>query len=35
VAIVDRLQGAAANFADRGIPFRALLTVEAFGVKPE
>jgi orotate phosphoribosyltransferase len=35
VAIVDRLQGAAANFADRGIEFRALLTVEAFGVKPE
>ncbi|HUG90727.1 MAG TPA: orotate phosphoribosyltransferase [Planctomycetaceae bacterium] len=35
VAIVDRLQGAAANFASREIPFRALLTVEAFGVKPE
>ena len=35
VSIVDRLQGAAANFADRGIPFRALLTVEAFGVKPD
>jgi orotate phosphoribosyltransferase len=33
VAIVDRLQGAAANFADRGIPFRALLTVEAFGIR--
>ena len=34
VAIVDRLQGAAANFADRGIPFQALLTVEAFGIPP-
>ncbi len=34
VGIVDRLQGAAANFDQRGLPFRTLLTVEDFGIKP-
>ena len=34
VGIIDRLQGAAANFDHRGLPFRTLLTVEDFGIKP-
>lgn len=34
VGIVDRLQGGAANFAERGLPFRTLLTVEDFGIPP-
>lgn len=34
VGIVDRLQGARANFAERNIPFEALLTVEDFGIEP-
>jgi orotate phosphoribosyltransferase len=33
LAIVDRLEGGAANFAARGIPFRALMTIEDFGIK--
>jgi orotate phosphoribosyltransferase len=32
VAIVDRLQGGKANFAARGLPFEALLTIEDLGV---
>lgn len=34
VGIVDRKEGGAANFAARGIPFRSLLTIEDFGIKP-
>lgn len=33
LAIVDRLEGGAANFEARGIPFRALLTIEDFGIR--
>lgn len=33
-AIVDRMEGGAANFAARGIPFRSLLTIEDFGITP-
>jgi len=32
VGIVDRLQGGAAAFAERGIPFSSLLSVEDFGI---
>lgn len=32
VAIVDRLQGGAANFAARSVPFKALLTIKDLGV---
>jgi len=34
VGIVDRKEGGAANFAARGLPFRALLTIEDFGITP-
>jgi orotate phosphoribosyltransferase len=34
LAIVDRLEGGAANFEARGIPFRALMTIEDFGITP-
>jgi orotate phosphoribosyltransferase len=34
VGIVDRLQGGAQNFAARNLPFRALLTIEDFGIAP-
>lgn len=34
VGIVDRMQGGAANFAARNIPFQALLTIEDFGIAP-
>ena len=34
VGIVDRKQGGAENFAARGLPFRALLTVEDLGIEP-
>jgi orotate phosphoribosyltransferase len=33
-AIVDRMEGGAANFAARGIEFRSLLTIEDFGIAP-
>lgn len=33
-AIVDRMEGGAANFAARGITFRSLLTIEDFGITP-
>ncbi len=34
VCIVDRKQGAVRNCEDRGLPFRALLTIEDFGIEP-
>lgn len=34
VGIVDRKEGGAANFVKRGLPFRSLLTIEDFGIKP-
>jgi orotate phosphoribosyltransferase len=34
VAIVDRMEGGAANFAARDLPLRSLLTIEDFGITP-
>ncbi|REJ87033.1 MAG: orotate phosphoribosyltransferase [Planctomycetota bacterium] len=34
VAIVDRLEGGAANFAAHDVPFKSLLTIEDFGISP-
>jgi orotate phosphoribosyltransferase len=34
IAVLDRLEGAAAAFAARGVPFRALLTIRDLGVEP-
>jgi orotate phosphoribosyltransferase len=34
VAVVDRMEGGAANFAARGLPFRALLNITDFGITP-
>ena len=34
VGIVDRMDGGAANFAARKIPFRSLLSIEDFGIAP-
>lgn len=34
VGVIDRLQGGAANFAARGLPFRSLLTINDFGPIP-
>lgn len=34
VGVVDRKEGGAANFAARGLPFRALLTIGDFGITP-
>ena len=34
VGIVDRKEGGAAKFAERGLPFRSLLTIEDFGIAP-
>jgi orotate phosphoribosyltransferase len=34
VAVLDRLEGAAAAFADRGLDFRALVTIRDLGVEP-
>ncbi|MFQ5735203.1 MAG: orotate phosphoribosyltransferase [Planctomycetaceae bacterium] len=34
VGVVDRLEGGAENFAQAGIPFRALLTVKDLGIEP-
>ncbi|WP_298861264.1 orotate phosphoribosyltransferase [uncultured Gimesia sp.] len=34
LGVVDRLQGGAANFEKRNIPFEALLTIEDFGIEP-
>jgi orotate phosphoribosyltransferase len=33
VGVCDRLQGGAKAFADRGIPFRSLLTIRDFGIE--
>ncbi|MDA0806533.1 MAG: orotate phosphoribosyltransferase [Planctomycetota bacterium] len=34
VGIVDRMQGGAANFAERNLPFRSLLSILDFGIDP-
>jgi orotate phosphoribosyltransferase len=34
IAVLDRLEGAAAAFAARGLPFHALLTIRDLGVEP-
>jgi orotate phosphoribosyltransferase len=34
IAVLDRLEGAAAAFAERGLPFRSLLTIRDLGVEP-
>lgn len=34
VGIVDRKEGGADNFSARQLPFRALLTIEDFGIRP-
>jgi orotate phosphoribosyltransferase len=34
VAIVDRLEGGAANFAARNLPLTSLLTIQDFGITP-
>ena len=34
VAIIDRLEGGAANFAARNLPLRSLLTIRDFGLEP-
>ena len=34
VAIVDRMEGGAANFAARSLPFRSLLQITDFGITP-
>ena len=34
VGIVDRLEGGAQNFADKGFVYRSLLTIEDFGITP-
>lgn len=34
VGIVDRKEGGAANFANKGLKFRSLLTIEDFGIAP-
>lgn len=34
VAIIDRMEGGAANFQARGLTMKSLLTIEDFGIKP-
>jgi orotate phosphoribosyltransferase len=34
IVVLDRLEGAAAAFAGRGLPFEALLTIRDLGVEP-
>jgi orotate phosphoribosyltransferase len=34
IAVLDRLEGAAAAFAAIGLPFRALLTIRDLGIEP-
>jgi orotate phosphoribosyltransferase len=34
IAVLDRLEGAAAAFAARGLPFHPLLTIRDLGVEP-
>lgn len=33
-AIIDRLEGGAANFREHNLPFRSLLTIQDFGITP-
>jgi orotate phosphoribosyltransferase len=34
IAIIDRMEGAGAAFADRGVPLESLLTIRDFGIEP-
>jgi orotate phosphoribosyltransferase len=34
IAVLDRLEGAAANFTARGLPFHSLLTIRDLGIEP-
>jgi orotate phosphoribosyltransferase len=34
IAIIDRMEGGAAAFAERGIPLESLLTIRDFGIEP-
>lgn len=34
VGVIDRLEGGAANFRERNIPFRSLLSIRDFGISP-
>jgi orotate phosphoribosyltransferase len=34
LAIIDRMEGGARNFAARNLPFRSLLTIQDFGITP-
>ncbi|NUQ65773.1 MAG: orotate phosphoribosyltransferase [Pirellulales bacterium] len=34
IAIIDRMEGGAKTFADRGVPFASLLTIRDFGIQP-
>ncbi|WP_437204234.1 orotate phosphoribosyltransferase [Planctomicrobium sp. SH664] len=34
LAIIDRMEGGAKNFADKGLAFRSLLTIQDFGIEP-
>src|SRR5262245_26763161 len=34
VGVIDRMEGGAANFAARNMPFRSLLTIQDFGIQP-
>lgn len=34
IAVLDRIEGASEAFADRGVPFHALLTIRDLGVEP-
>ncbi len=34
LAIIDRMEGGAQNFADKNLPFQSLLTIEDFGLQP-
>jgi orotate phosphoribosyltransferase len=34
IAVLDRLEGAAAAFAARGLPFQSLITIRDLGVEP-
>lgn len=33
-SIIDRMEGGAANFQERGLPFKSLLTIQDFGITP-
>jgi orotate phosphoribosyltransferase len=34
VAVIDRLEGGAANFAAKNLPLASLLTIRDFGIEP-